>query len=879
MITLANLQNTESPISRAERNKLNGNWEAILENFRHLQRQINILAGTDVEALIKTITDTIDHANQTVMDLIDETTEVTDQKVAEVNAALDNLSTQLTSALQQMETARIEANNAAANANDKANLAQTAADYANAATAEANTATQNTNEAISNAEMATNQANTARDDANSAASAANDAAVSANTAKDNAITATNDAVEATENVIAATSQANEVIGATITATEEANTARDDALQAAQSVINAISIMQADIQATKDAFAHKGEYSASVQYYKDNEVSFDKSTYRAKKDTLGNAPTPLVDNEYWIVVARRGVDGSGAVHSINNQVGDVVLEPSTIGAASEVDLVNLSEMVGEVDQRLTQQLDENTTDEINIKSLGVAGDGTDETNKATTILSSTENKSLLFPYSETGFVLNEVVIPMQKQLNGRLTKIEVKQQDKRAFHFSNNTKFIYDPKVSNFEFKQPLSSSPGDGMANNHASISFLGTINAKSVFNAFRDVALGITFQYGAIGLPDRQGKHNLAAFNLFDKVEKMTIENIGTAYNRIVGNGIDGKGSTSHGIRITGYGSDSINTPAEGVVSVANVINGMTNAYSLQNTAKFNSIGISSTKDITESLVDLRPPTNVANTVEFNSLLGMTFKNVKRVITNDEGQYNEFHFIGKDVTGDAISEIGGADYGVDGHNKYSGIVKNVTGYGAMIRQKKTRLDLDLINVNGKGITLAVGADGATGNISVDKADMGVEILSSFNLLNLHVTNCTETSGRSIVVGGTGNVIHLYTDKNVTLSGNNNTLIGYVGGTITVIAGSGTHNITGVKGYSTRKQEINKTTDATGKVTIQHGLKTDKLVPSVIVFGATNVSCKVSNLNTTDLVVEFRNYDGTSYANQTVSFMWSLEAF
>lgn len=355
MITLANLQNTESPISRAERNKLNGNWEAILENFRHLQRQINILAGTDVEALIKTITDTIDHANQTVMDLIDETTEVTDQKVAEVNAALDNLSTLLSSALQQMETARIEANNAATNANNKANLAQTAADDANTATANANSATQNTNEAISKAETATNQANNARDNANSAASAANDAAVSANTAKDNAVTATSDAIEATENANVATSQAIEATGATVTATSEANSARDDALQAAQSVIDAIETMQADIQATKDAFAHKGEYSASVQYYKDNEVSFNGSTYRAVKDTQGNAPTPLANNEYWLVVARRGVDGSGAVHSINNQVGDVVLEPSTIGAASEMDLAKLSDTVGKVDERLTIQL--------------------------------------------------------------------------------------------------------------------------------------------------------------------------------------------------------------------------------------------------------------------------------------------------------------------------------------------------------------------------------------------------------------------------------------------------------------------------------------------------------------------------------------------
>ena len=54
--------------------------------------------------------------------------------------------------------------------------------------------------------------------------------------------------------------------------------------------------------------HKGEYSESVQYVRNNSVRFNGSSYRALQDTLGNPPTEGGDNEYWALEARKGADG-------------------------------------------------------------------------------------------------------------------------------------------------------------------------------------------------------------------------------------------------------------------------------------------------------------------------------------------------------------------------------------------------------------------------------------------------------------------------------------------------------------------------------------------------------------------------------------------
>jgi hypothetical protein len=58
-------------------------------------------------------------------------------------------------------------------------------------------------------------------------------------------------------------------------------------------------------------SHEGEYNNATQYYKNNIVSFNGSSYMAKQDTKGNLPPtfPTTSNDYWNVVAFKGDKGA------------------------------------------------------------------------------------------------------------------------------------------------------------------------------------------------------------------------------------------------------------------------------------------------------------------------------------------------------------------------------------------------------------------------------------------------------------------------------------------------------------------------------------------------------------------------------------------
>ena len=62
------------------------------------------------------------------------------------------------------------------------------------------------------------------------------------------------------------------------------------------------------------FVHTGEYERDRAYLKGNETLYNGSTYRALEDVTGELPA---DSDKWQLVAQRGVDGKGAVSSVNN----------------------------------------------------------------------------------------------------------------------------------------------------------------------------------------------------------------------------------------------------------------------------------------------------------------------------------------------------------------------------------------------------------------------------------------------------------------------------------------------------------------------------------------------------------------------------------
>lgn len=66
------------------------------------------------------------------------------------------------------------------------------------------------------------------------------------------------------------------------------------------------------------------WNSTTQYYKNNIVEFNGSSFMALQDSLGQHPPtlPTKQNEYWSLLAQRGVDGTGAVSTVNGISPDV-----------------------------------------------------------------------------------------------------------------------------------------------------------------------------------------------------------------------------------------------------------------------------------------------------------------------------------------------------------------------------------------------------------------------------------------------------------------------------------------------------------------------------------------------------------------------------
>ncbi|MGM7635630.1 hypothetical protein [Bacillus sp. Hm123] len=120
------------------------------------------------------------------------------------------------------------------------------------------------------------------------------------------------------------------------ARKQAETTRVQAEQQRQTdtteaIANANNATQA-AQEIADNTAHLGEYDPERQYEQNNLVSSNGSSYMAIQASLGIAP-PSTD--YWKLAAQRGVDGTGAVSTVNNispdENGNVILTSQNIGA--------------------------------------------------------------------------------------------------------------------------------------------------------------------------------------------------------------------------------------------------------------------------------------------------------------------------------------------------------------------------------------------------------------------------------------------------------------------------------------------------------------------------------------------------------------------
>lgn len=169
----------------------------------------------------------------------------------------------------------------------------------------------NEDERQTNTTNAINQANTARNQADSAAQYAQ---TQGNFAKEQGELASqiNDDIEAAEQIRQTQEQERQ------TNTANAIADAETATQNAQHLV--------------DEYVHKGDYSPTAQYVKNNEVRYQGSTWRCMEDCIGITPS---EGANWTLVAERGVDGTGAVSSVNQKSpdpnGNVDLTAEDVGA--------------------------------------------------------------------------------------------------------------------------------------------------------------------------------------------------------------------------------------------------------------------------------------------------------------------------------------------------------------------------------------------------------------------------------------------------------------------------------------------------------------------------------------------------------------------
>lgn len=339
------LNQTLNPISAAERKKINENWEEIVRNIHLLDGKISILAGGDeVDEILARIA-------KATTDAIKATSDA-NSATGKANTATNNAN----SATSKANTAASKADAATTNANNKIvevdqvladadikiKAAIKATDDAIVAKRNADTATSKANASASKADVATGKATTSTKQADEATAKAIEATTATLDAIAKAVEATKQATEATEAAITATGKANESADKanaqaeyakaegdkTKALTTDLQKAHEDLMPLKNDVVKATADANAATSNATSAYEKiKGwgaatPYTQGATYNKNNVVTFNGSTYQAKNDGVTQAPpTTSASNDDWILLAQRGVDGKGAVASVDGILPD------------------------------------------------------------------------------------------------------------------------------------------------------------------------------------------------------------------------------------------------------------------------------------------------------------------------------------------------------------------------------------------------------------------------------------------------------------------------------------------------------------------------------------------------------------------------------
>lgn len=203
-------------------------------------------------------------------------------------------------------------------------------------------------------------------------------------------------------------EVNVVKDTAATLLDEVNTTNQQVITLADDVQDAVDAV--------DQLKHVGEYNAGTTYVKNNVVTYNGSSYFAKQETTGNVPT---NTAYWGLLAQRGVDGEGAVASVNGMFPD-------LDGNVEIDIPDVSGLATKAEvQAVEGELVAHKADEA---AHGIGNKATLLTNQKSTIVGAVNE---LFTNVSNGKSLvggaitdidDSVVIPTEPTFNDLATAI-------------------------------------------------------------------------------------------------------------------------------------------------------------------------------------------------------------------------------------------------------------------------------------------------------------------------------------------------------------------------------------------------------------------------------------------------------------------------
>ena len=163
---------------------------------------------------------------------------------------------------------------------------------------------------------------------------------------------------------------------------------------------------AEIQMIIEQLRFVGNYDNSLDYVKNNVVQYNGSSFVALQNTIGNTPPilPTTNNQYWQLLAQRGVDGNGAVSAVNSIGpdidGNVILTPSDIGAATEQNTLNNTIRINNISR--------------SVLDYGAVGDGnTDDTAAIQAAIDDSVTGIIYFPVGNY-LIQGDLVIPQNNR---------------------------------------------------------------------------------------------------------------------------------------------------------------------------------------------------------------------------------------------------------------------------------------------------------------------------------------------------------------------------------------------------------------------------------------------------------------------------------